>query len=229
MKLKDYHELAMRTAKQMNNKMDQLVHGGMGAASEPGELALTALAFLEARGLDRANVLEELGDGMWFAAYCTDTIGMTLPELEPLTYTSVLALGSDVPLVGFAVATLRFCHLGGEIATQIKAHAFYGKALDKPKLSDTLKAYVESIVAVGALVGYELAPILEFNIAKLSARYPTKYSDEAALVRADKVAESCQDGECKHDSDCAVHNAGVPELLGPCDCSLSKTTEFINQ
>lgn len=25
----------------------------------------------------------------------------------------------------------------------------------------------------------------------------------------------------QHDSDCATHNRGVPELLGPCDCSLS--------
>jgi hypothetical protein len=32
----------------------------------------------------------------------------------------------------------------------------------------------------------------------------------------------CQDGACKHDSDCAVHSFGVPELFGPCDCRLSQ-------
>ena len=26
----------------------------------------------------------------------------------------------------------------------------------------------------------------------------------------------------RHDSDCATHNKGVPEMLGPCDCSVSK-------
>lgn len=25
----------------------------------------------------------------------------------------------------------------------------------------------------------------------------------------------------QHDSDCSIHNAGVPEMLGPCDCSLA--------
>lgn len=30
-----------------------------------------------------------------------------------------------------------------------------------------------------------------------------------------KNNESC----CGHDSCCALHNEGVPELLGPCDCS----------
>lgn len=25
-----------------------------------------------------------------------------------------------------------------------------------------------------------------------------------------------------HDSDCSTNNRGVPELLGPCDCSLSE-------
>lgn len=26
----------------------------------------------------------------------------------------------------------------------------------------------------------------------------------------------------RHDSDCSTNNRGVPDLLGPCDCSLSK-------
>jgi len=25
-----------------------------------------------------------------------------------------------------------------------------------------------------------------------------------------------------HDSDCSTNNRGVPELLGPCDCSVAK-------
>lgn len=28
-----------------------------------------------------------------------------------------------------------------------------------------------------------------------------------------------------HESDCSTNNRGVPELLGPCDCSLSKAAE----
>lgn len=29
-----------------------------------------------------------------------------------------------------------------------------------------------------------------------------------------------------HMSDCSLHNVGVPELLGPCDCGLSQREEF---
>lgn len=32
-------------------------------------------------------------------------------------------------------------------------------------------------------------------------------------------------GANNHDSDCSTNNRGVPELLGPCDCSLSKAVD----
>ncbi len=190
MNLKQYHVLAMRTAKQMNNKLDQLVHGALGCASEPGELAESALAYCEGQPLNLNNIQEELGDGMWFAAYCCDTIGLTLPELEPLTYAPTTTRGVIVPMLALAMYTLRYNALGAAIATQIKGHAFYGKSLDKGLLEVTLKAYVEAIVCIGATVGFELTTILDANIAKLTLRYPTKYSDEAAIARADKPEES---------------------------------------
>lgn len=56
--------------------------------------------------------------------------------------------------------------------------------------------------------------IIEANIKKLQKRYKAGYSDEAAIARADKS---------EHVSDCSSNNAGVPELLGKCDCKEEQT------
>ena len=50
--------------------------------------------------------------------------------------------------------------------------------------------------------------------------------DETGML--DLRAEGCMGGTCKHDSDCAIHNA--PALpVGPCDCSLSEASYSMDE
>lgn len=62
--------------------------------------------------------------------------------------------------------------------------------------------------------GFDAAPLFtadqmrEYALANLQAAKPADHC----------MCDHCKDGVL-HDSDCAVHNKGVPDLLGPCDCS----------
>ena len=45
-------------------------------------------------------------------------------------------------------------------------------------------------------------------------------------VEEENNPRGCQDGACGHESDCSIHNTGVPELLGPCDCGAVSATNL---
>jgi NTP pyrophosphatase (non-canonical NTP hydrolase) len=78
MQLNEYQELAARTRKEMKYE-DALAHLALGCCSEAGELATTIKAFLYyGKALDRPNVLEELGDIMWFVSQLADALEMPL-------------------------------------------------------------------------------------------------------------------------------------------------------
>lgn len=66
-------------------------------------------------------------------------------------------------------------------------------------------------------------PVIEEMIA-LIKRQEIEIREQVALNAAQiRVIDSmvAQPVAAQHDSDCAQHNAGVPELLGPCDCSIA--------
>lgn len=78
MQMDEYQALAARTRKDMKYE-DALAHFTLGCCSEVGELASTIKAFLYyGKALDRANVLEELGDTLWFLSQLADTLDMPL-------------------------------------------------------------------------------------------------------------------------------------------------------
>lgn len=73
----------------------------------------------------------------------------------------------------------------GECADIIKKHLFHGHELDKEHLAKEL-GDVAWYIAVGAeLIGYDLEAVLQMNVDKLRARYPTGFSTEASLHRAE--------------------------------------------
>lgn len=60
---------------------NDLIHGILGAAGESGELldALTA-AILEQKEIDKVNVVEEVGDVLWYLALVLRSVDSTLEE-----------------------------------------------------------------------------------------------------------------------------------------------------
>ena len=92
------------------DKIVRLLHGGIGIASEAGELLDAIKAFIYyGKDLNELNIKEELGDLFWFIALVCDSIGLTFEEIQeaniaklharyPLTFTEAYATQRDLEI-----------------------------------------------------------------------------------------------------------------------------------
>jgi len=74
----------------------------------------------------------------------------------------------------------------GEFVDCIKKHTIYGKELDRDNAIEELGDCLWFIALAADTLGVSLGQIARANIAKLAKRYPDKYTDQAAIARADK-------------------------------------------
>ena len=80
------------------------------------------------------------------------------------------------------------CEEAGELSTWLKKHVVYGKELQMDKVIEELGDLEFFCQAVKNLFMISDQEILQANADKLSERYKgLKYSDEAAIARADKA------------------------------------------
>ena len=78
MELRDYQFLANRTAKDLGFR-DGLIHASLGLSGEAGEFADAVKRVAIYEGVpDRANMIEELGDLLWYIAYACEVLGEPL-------------------------------------------------------------------------------------------------------------------------------------------------------
>ena len=90
MQLNEYQELALRTAAPREgegsvNAEHDLLHAGMGFASEGGEF-LDVLKKKHAydKPMDMVNLREEIGDIMWYCAIAARGLGTTLEDIATI-------------------------------------------------------------------------------------------------------------------------------------------------
>lgn len=82
-------------------------------------------------------------------------------------------------------AALGLCGESGEVADIVKKATFQGHELDKEHIAKEL-GDVAWYLAVGAeAIGYDFETILQMNVDKLRARYPTGFSTDRSLYRAE--------------------------------------------
>lgn len=74
----------------------------------------------------------------------------------------------------------------GEYVDAIKKHVVYGKLLDRDNAVEELGDCLWFIALAAETLGVSMAHIARANIEKLTKRYPDKYTDQAAVTRADK-------------------------------------------
>ena len=89
--------------------------------------------------------------------------------------------------------TLGVAGEAGELVDAIKKHWAYGKPLDVGNVVEELGDllfYIQGVLNIvtsqGVLAPKTLEDLTVANMNKLSKRYPTGYSDQAAIARADK-------------------------------------------
>jgi NTP pyrophosphatase (non-canonical NTP hydrolase) len=91
---------------------------------------------------------------------------------------------------GLIHASLGIAGEAGEIVDQIKKHWTFGKPIDPEHVKEEIGDLLFYVQALCNLQGLTLDDVIAGNIAKLSRRYPSGYSDAAALARADKNGEA---------------------------------------
>lgn len=73
-----YQKAAMTTKKELGFQMD-MFHAALGLSDEAGEFASAIKAALVyGKGMDKVNLIEELGDLLWFVSLAADTLGVPL-------------------------------------------------------------------------------------------------------------------------------------------------------
>jgi NTP pyrophosphatase (non-canonical NTP hydrolase) len=84
MNLDEYQRLAMRTAKTGDQTYD-LRHAALGLASETGEFTTTvkrvAIYDVELTPALRENIVEELGDVLWYVCLAANAVGASLHQV----------------------------------------------------------------------------------------------------------------------------------------------------
>ena len=82
MELSDYQKKAMRTANKGLSDNDQLMNGVIGIGGEAGEL-LNKIKKHKYQGHDFSvvEIVEELGDIMWYVALVADSIGWNIDTI----------------------------------------------------------------------------------------------------------------------------------------------------
>ena len=74
----------------------------------------------------------------------------------------------------------------GEVVDAVKKHWVYGKELDRENILEECGDLLFYITALLTETGFTLDDAMVANVAKLAKRYPTGYTDAAAITRADK-------------------------------------------
>ena len=81
MDTKLYSVLAMRTAKPMEPN-DDMMHAALGIAGEAGEFAdAVKKVLVYGRQVDRENLIEELGDLLWYINLAVNVLGETFENV----------------------------------------------------------------------------------------------------------------------------------------------------
>ena len=81
MEMNEYQNLALRTSNSTNEE-DLILNGVLGLSGETGEVAdLVKKYIFQGHKLDKAKILDELGDVLWYIAITAKGIGVELDEV----------------------------------------------------------------------------------------------------------------------------------------------------
>lgn len=176
------------------------LHGALGIATEVLELEVEIDACVHgpAAALE-GNLLaatKEMGDICWFSAIIADHFGFDLGDIfQEAGNHAASALACDLDSSSIyacstIAAALRRVKSGAEaVDTQVKACVFYGKPYTQATVRGGLLDIFFGLMRLTDMVitGRQFRDVLQVNIDKLRTRYPAKFTEAAAIARADEA------------------------------------------
>lgn len=162
----------------------RLLHACAGISSELSELIEIEKKFEGDDKIDRVNIMEELGDILWYIGIASDALdAVNEITTDPEFVGKKTDFDGDLcdDLIRFS---LNVSAIAGELVDKaVKKTIFYGKKVDKQDLIDKLRLIHQNVKYMLEHTGYTLEDARERNIAKLKARYGEKFTEAAALER----------------------------------------------
>lgn len=117
-----------------------------------------------------------------------DYLSFVLPRAKPAE-ALVSLVSSDPERAHLLHMAVGVAGEAGELLDALKKHCIYGKPLDIKNVVEELGDLEFYITHLRASLGLTRSAILRANMAKLSQRYATRYTDAEAIARADKSGQ----------------------------------------
>lgn len=176
----------------------RLDHASRGMITEAGEMMdMLKKHFAYGKPFDRVNLLEELGDWMWYVSLATDSLGLSIETVltPPDVYKQVSFPEDHLQDLHGVLPEGKLQRLDAAIrslvnaSTQVDACMIQAIFNEKPRILD-IKAVLQ-YVSVGVFyvrmalecLGFTLEQAMETVVAKLRKRFPVGFTQEAALNR----------------------------------------------
>lgn len=153
-------------------------HMAIGIAGE----ALELLENLDELSME--NIVEETGDLMFYAVGLSQTLGLEMDWFDNDAYDNVYDIEA---LSEYVIDTAK---AAGKVLDLVKKWTVYNKPFGADELDSLLAALnhlIDCMHGVVSCCGMSMKFIERYNKAKLTERYGEKYSDAAAVARADKA------------------------------------------
>jgi hypothetical protein len=158
-----YIQEAIRTeSQQFNPARPRLLHAALGIVTE-------IMEYFDNE--DEINAKEELGDVYWYVAIAADELGMTFDEIKA----SHDGVGTTYSAIG-------------GLCDVVKRANFYGVPFDTETFTQWLGLTLHWMERICVYENVTPEECMAANIAKLSARFPDKFTTVNAVNR-DKDAE----------------------------------------
>ena len=175
MNFTEYQKLALVTKSKETSKVDDFQHSGYGLVTEVGELvdAYKRQRFYK-KPLDKVNLLEEVGDTLWYLAIGAYGHDFDLQAVEDKELGETEGLTSEFVLGKLAHHAANVYTLGMCYSTEVifEQYATYDLA--------QILTYLRYLCSIEGIDYDQAKPV---NIAKLEKRYPEGFSEYHALNR----------------------------------------------
>lgn len=149
-----------------------LLHMAIGISGEAAEFSSAV------NSLDTINEREEAGDLLFYITGAT----FALPSWNDSDWHEAMSETRTDKFAG-SYAHDSLVMAAGDFLDLVKKYTVYNKPFDEPAIKEAL---IEVLYQLGTYYGDAMGELLDENVAKLTKRYATGYSDAAAQERADK-------------------------------------------
>jgi NTP pyrophosphatase (non-canonical NTP hydrolase) len=155
----------------MHTEEKRFIHALLGIVSEYFELKDWVY---EKKG--KANLIEELGDLIWYISLGVDSMNLPFESLNPFILTPTLIDTLKEHEDNFAIKAAIKNEIG-KMSDMIKAMIFYNRPYSVQDKLKMLACALNAVLILSIKHDIAIEQICKKNFEKLKTRYPNKYSD----------------------------------------------------